>query len=478
MEIQNKYNLFFLCFLILFFLAYNYLFYFNINCWFDEWATLLVTDPSIDMKEFFSRLNGNENNNYIPENVPFIYYLALKYFFFIFGYTIINGKIFSILFFLGSLLILYRILLFISDKKFSSLIIILITLNPYLIYLANEIRVGTFLLFFFTLNIYFFFLNLNSNNKYYKSFLIISNVVVLSIYPISIVLIFSQILCLLIRNIYNKKKYDINLIFLIILSLLIYIFLNYDYYYLKVETSINHWAKLNYNFFIGFYFNIFFSSIIFGAIFFLLFLYLIFANFKNLLKDTYLTYIFIIIIITYLFIIFVSTFLTPIASPKYISFLIPLIYIWIFINLKNNINPKNLKYFISLIIILLIHNISFTENKWLPKPPTEKALELVINNQINQIYINPSSLNYKFFKNYMSIIEKNQIYKFKIINDKDLEDKKYMSFSYICLNNPRYHTDINLNKIDKSCKKNFINYLVVKEIIIEDYLIQFFEYNA
>ena len=115
MEIKNKYNLFFLFFLILFFLTYNYLFYFNINCWFDEWATLLVTDPNIDMKEFFSRLNGNENNNYIPENVPFIYYLVLKYFFNIFGYTITNGKIFSIIFFLGSLLLLYRILLFITN---------------------------------------------------------------------------------------------------------------------------------------------------------------------------------------------------------------------------------------------------------------------------------------------------------------------------------------------------------------------------
>lgn len=478
MEIKNKYNLFFLFFLILFFLTYNYFFYFNINCWFDEWATLLVTDPNIDMKEFFSRLNGNENNNYIPENVPFIYYLVLKYFFNIFGYTITNGKIFSIIFFLGSLVLLYRILLFISNKKFSSLIIILISLNPYLIYLANEIRVGTFLLFFFNLNIYLFLLNLKSKNIYYKFFLLISNVGVLSIYPISIVLIFSQLISLLINKVYNRQKFDIFLFFLIIFSLIIYVFLNYDYYYLKVETSINHWAKLNYNFFIGFYFNIFFSSIIFGTIFLLLFLYLIFKNFKNLFKDTYLRYIFIIIIITYLFIVLVSIFLTPIASPKYISFLIPLIYIWIFTNLQNKINQKNLKFFILLVSTLLIHNISFTDNKWLPKPPTEKALEIMIDNQINEIYINPNSLNYKFFNNYMGILEKDQNYKFKIIDDKDLENKKYKIFSYICLNNPRYHTDKKSNKIDKSCKKDFINYLVVKEIKIKDYLIMFLEYNT
>ena len=51
-------------------------------------------------------------------------------------------------------------------------------------------------------------------------------------------------------------------------------------------------------------------------------------------------------------------------------------------------------------------------------------------------------------------------------------------FSYICLNNPRYHTDKKSNKIDKSCKKDFINYLVVKEIKIKDYLIMFLEYNT
>ena len=64
--------------------------------WFDEWCTLLSADPNVELKTIFERHKGNFEKKY--ENVPILYYLILRIFFNIFGYTSENGRIFSLIF--------------------------------------------------------------------------------------------------------------------------------------------------------------------------------------------------------------------------------------------------------------------------------------------------------------------------------------------------------------------------------------------
>ena len=65
------------------FLVYN--FYFDQGYWYDEWATLLSSDPRVPTNEIFLRLNGIYEGKYwlgSEENVPSYYYLLLRFFFF------------------------------------------------------------------------------------------------------------------------------------------------------------------------------------------------------------------------------------------------------------------------------------------------------------------------------------------------------------------------------------------------------------
>ena len=82
---------------ILIFLLSSYFIFHNFfndsGYWFDEWCTLLSSDPNVGLNIINERHHGNFEKPY--ENVPIIYYLVLRFFFSIFGYTSENGRIFS-----------------------------------------------------------------------------------------------------------------------------------------------------------------------------------------------------------------------------------------------------------------------------------------------------------------------------------------------------------------------------------------------
>ena len=93
-------NYIFIALIFFSFLFYN--FYFDQGYWYDEWATLLSSDPRVPANEIFLRLNGIYEGKYwlgSEENVPSYYYLSLRFFFFLFGFTTENGRLFSIIFF-------------------------------------------------------------------------------------------------------------------------------------------------------------------------------------------------------------------------------------------------------------------------------------------------------------------------------------------------------------------------------------------
>ena len=77
------------------FLIYNFLY--DPGYWFDEWATLFSSNPNVSLNQIINRIKGYETG--IPENVPPYYYLILRLYFKIFGFTAENGRIFSIIFF-------------------------------------------------------------------------------------------------------------------------------------------------------------------------------------------------------------------------------------------------------------------------------------------------------------------------------------------------------------------------------------------
>ena len=79
--IKKNITLFFL--LTPFFLIYNFLY--DTGYWFDEWATLYSSNPNVSLNEIISRIKGYETG--IPENVPSYYYLVLRFYFKIFGFT-------------------------------------------------------------------------------------------------------------------------------------------------------------------------------------------------------------------------------------------------------------------------------------------------------------------------------------------------------------------------------------------------------
>jgi len=75
-------NYILIAFISFIFLFYN--FYFDQGYWYDEWATLLSSDPRVPINEIFLRINGIYDGKYwlgSEENVPSYYYLLLRFFF-------------------------------------------------------------------------------------------------------------------------------------------------------------------------------------------------------------------------------------------------------------------------------------------------------------------------------------------------------------------------------------------------------------
>ena len=281
-----------------------------IRYWFDEWCTLLSSDPNANLKTIYEK----------SENVPIIYYLVLRFFFNLFGYTAENGRIFSLFFYILSSITFYYLLKLFIEKRESLFATSLFFSTPLIVWMSNETRVDLFLVFFFLLKILIFFLTLKYNRFDLKIFLLTINLLTLSIYPLTISIIASQILFLLIKKFLNKSKNNL-IISLVILSIFLYFIFNFDYF---IERSLNrdyHFARLNLNFFLLYYFNIFFGSVFFGSIFFVLCIFFLFHQRKLIIKDEILLYCFISIILTYSMVIISSIFVTPIAAPRYIIFI-------------------------------------------------------------------------------------------------------------------------------------------------------------
>jgi len=467
--IKNKFNK---SYYFLFLISFIYLI-FNLNndsgYWFDEWSTLFCSDPSAPIQIIYDRINGIEG---VGENTPKIYFLILRFFFKIFGYSAENGRVFSIIFFISLIYSFYLLLRLFFKKEESILISGILSLNPLLLWMANETRVDTFNIFFCTLNIYFFFKSILKKSLKYNSLYIISGVLMLSIYPLTISILFSEIIYYFF---FEKKR---NFFFLFFTIITLYILINYNYIIKNITGLISpQHAKLQLNFFFTYFFNTYFGNKYFGGFYLSTLAILFFLNIKKNFNQKLIIFSVIAITLAYLMIITAYFFSINIATPRYIDFIVPIIVLVIIYNVINAAKKLQKKYtdLTKLCIyIFVILNIFITNNnKPVKKPPINSALELIKSNDLKNIYIVPDP----YFSTYINSVNFFKVNKFILIDDQIIKEKKLYSFAFLCLNNPRFAVNKKELIDDINCQREFDNFKIFKSIYITDFKIILYKSN-
>jgi uncharacterized membrane protein len=465
---NKKYNIhYYFFFISLIFLIYN--FNNDSGYWFDEWSTLLNSDPNVSTEIIYNRIDGIGT---VGELVPKIYFLTLRFFFLIFGFSAENGRIFSIIFFILSISIFYYLLKLFLSKQNSLFIAGILSVNPFMLWMANETRVDTFNIFFCILNIYFFFKSLLKKKIKNNLLYIVSCVWMLSVHPLTIGVISSQIIYILILK---KKKH---LIF-ISLALIIYILFNFNYVMKGLSGGLTpgH-TTIQLNFFFGYYFNIFFGNKYFGALYLILFLFLCLFNFKKIFKEKIILYSVIIIFLSYLMIILGYFFSFHIAAPRYIEFILPFIILFFIYNFNEAIIKLNKEYFSYsklLIFIIIILNVFITnDNKPVKKPSTKAALNIIKSNNILHIYTNYD----QYFSTYLKSINYFKVNNFLLLdNDTIIQKTDVFNFAFLCLKESKSNNNKNEIYNNKQCQKEFYNFRSYKIIDLEDYKIILYKNN-
>jgi hypothetical protein len=244
---------------------------------------------------------------------------------------------------------------------------------------------------------------------------------------------------------------------------------------LSGELTPGH-TKLQFNFFLTYYFNTFFGNKYFGAFYLILFLFLF--NFKKIFKEKIILYSAITIFLSYLMIILGYFFFFHIAAPRYIEFILPfiiLIFIYNFNEAIVKINKEYCSYSKLLIFIIIILNIFITnDNKPVKKPSTKAALKIIKSNNIQYIYTNYD----QYFSTYLKSINYFKVNNFLLLdNDRISQKTEVLNFAFLCLKESKNNTAKNEIYDNKQCQKEFYNFKVYKIIDLEDYKIIFYKNN-
>ena len=428
--------------------------------WFDEWTTLWHANPAFDWNNFYNlrREFAPDSNEY--EGTPKLYFFLLRNFFILFGFTAENGRIFTALFSILSLIVVYFLTRVFSNKKNTRLIVFFLTsVNLFLIWEAQETRVQSVVLFFSLLNIFIFLNYLKEPNIYIGFLFSLSIIVLLSISPITFTIILAQLLFLI--NFLKKKKIILNLFIVYLISAIIYLYFNLEYLKNILNfTGYTH-AKFHYHFFIGYFFNSFFGSTFLGAIFLILFFFGIFINRKLIFNNLHLKFLFTLIFFTY-FLLIIYSFRNSMMAPRYIIFIIPIIIIFIFVCLEKFNKFKEYTY-IFVIFFSLITLFNKIDNRPIKKPPTQKIIKIINESGIKNVATNIN--NTKLFANYFithkAFYDNNLIF-FDIKKNIILPKKIWL----VCSNNMRADIGTNYTKESPECYSDFLdqNMKITKKI--------------
>ena len=454
----------------------RYYYFIGVDAWFDEWNMLYTIDPTISYDETWKRYYGDRGDHILPEYYPPLYAFLLKSFLGTFGYYVENARLVSLIFGSATLILVFYLTKIFTDLQNSLVATILVSLNLFLIWQSSEIRPHSFVVFFSLLSIIFFLKLFNQNglqNRIVSILYVLFSVILLSSWPFALIVFFGKFIYLFHELIINKKK-NIYIFSCIIVSLVIYVVLNYEYLLYHLSRD-EHYTKLYLGFFYSYHFRSFFGSIILGAIFLLLFGFIILSNLKKIIfnskKENLLLFI---IISSYILTIIYSILSAPVISPKYVIFILPLIIIWMTIKIgESNIKFKNY-LLIALIISSTLNCIINFHNIPIDRPPTKKALEIISNSDTSKIltrhnivFNNFVSINKIFVKNNLSIDKMKDINLIK-------ED-----FWFLCLNNPRFQVGDNTLPDYEQCKSldNYSFISLEKEIRLPDYLLKKYAFH-
>ena len=133
-----------------------------------------------------------------------------------------------------------------------------------------------------------------------------------------------------------------------------YIILNKNYLIYNLSRDF-HYTLLYDSFFYNYHFRTFFGSKLLGAIYLLLFAYFLILNFKKLIfESSNKNLIIYIILSSYFLTLTYSIFRASIMSPKYVIFILPLILIWITINLSQYKNGLIYSFILSAVTIIFL----------------------------------------------------------------------------------------------------------------------------
>ncbi len=472
-KICNNYLLSLFLLIIAFFLRF---YDFNkLGFWGDEYLTFWLTEPLLTLGEITEKTLSS------PDFVPPFYYYILNLYNYYFEYSAYFLRLFHIIFGSSSLIITFLISKLLLNKSGSNLVLYLLAFNLFLVWSSTEVRVVSFVLFFQLFSIYIFLMcikNLQNNYNYTNSFfLFIINLLILTIHPLSVVIVASQFLFILILIIFKKyvskgKNFYIHLSS-ILLAMIFYVILNNSYIFSSIETTrLDNHNQLNLNFFLGYNFKHYFSSYILGFLNLLLIIFAFISCRKKFFQNINLLFLFIILILTYLFIIFGTIFLTGMNGQRYWSYLVPLITIiniYYLTKIKTNTLSKIIIFFIIFYTpYIFFKNINYPQVK---KPNTPELIKVIKSSNTKNVV----SENYSMFENYLKKAYKD--FEVILINENEIK-KITKDFWYLCLdlswhqNKGSYWNEM----YDCSPKnKNTLKFIKSKSIRLQGYVITKYE---
>ena len=463
---MNKININFLYYSVLIFITILFRLY-NLNYddfWIDEIISFYISDPSITLSEFYYRHKTLENS-------PFLFNFILRIYFEIFGYdTLIARYLPAIL----NCLSIFFLIYFYKKKlggKSLFVLFILLAFNIYLIKYSQELRLYSWYLFIFIINIYYFhkMINLKKfslNINIYLFFL--TSILLIITHPFALIIIFSY-LAFLIYKYFSKKIFETNLfkllVFINCFSILFIIF------FILNTTHQPIWIEnIDWKFFTNFFFSKFFGSRLVGGIYLLILIYLLFKYIKNILFDSdFEIFLLISIFFSYLIPIVYSFIFSPAVVDRYLIYLI-FIIVLLTIILIDKIESKKLR--LSLCGVLIISTIGnfFTETTFKQffkersvHKPDLKSVLLEINKSSNinvtlnleKTYLSKSELSNAFenyLKNYSKINNLEiEFFNYLIKDQEDYSQKIWV----ICLND--------LNGVNCEIPTKFNNFTTIKE---------------
>ena len=394
-KILSSYYLSLILFILAFFLRYKN--FDTLGYWSDEYYTFWLSKPHFNFNQIFDKVEE------VKDFAPPLYYYFLNKFSYYFKYSADSLRLLHIFFGTASILVAFIISRFFLSKAASNLLLFLLGTNVFLIWSSTEVRIVSFALFFQLITILFFLNFLKKINEikiwdlFFLNFL---NLFCLSVHPLSLIIITSQIILLFFIIIKKKNLAYFKYINSILITFFLYALLNKGYIlYSLGNTNIPH-NFLTFGFLIGYNFKSYFSSYILATINILLIFFSFIKNIKNF-NNLKIFYLWIIFITTYIFIIVWTLLFTGINSPRYWSYLIPII---ILINIYYLMLVK-IKYFFkqSITIILIFSSvityITTINQPQIRKPDTPGLIKIINQLNINYIVINSSDT---LIKNYLS----------------------------------------------------------------------------